>query len=169
MPILAATERGLLGLFSLFTLLVGACGGSPSSQLVKQDAGGIVIGSFFTDGSSCITSSSSSVLDASGTDPMCDPNATQVSYARDVAPVLAGCQGDVCHAPWTRDTLVNRRSQACCDMRLLVDPNHPSSSLLTQSLTGINSCIPMMPLGGQLNTPTVQAIINWVCQGALDN
>lgn len=101
---------------------------------------------------------------------MCDPNAAQISYTQDVKPILAGCSGDdVCHVPWTYDTVVNRPSSACCDQRLLVAPYHPSLSLLTQAVTGIDSCVGTMPQGGHLATPEIQAIIAWVCQGALND
>ncbi len=100
---------------------------------------------------------------------MCDPNAASVSYSRDIAPVLAGCSGEVCHAPWDYGTLVNQPSRACCDRRLLVAPDHPSFSLLTQALTGIDSCVGTMPQNGQLAPAEIRTMINWVCQGAQDN
>lgn len=102
-------------------------------------------------------------------DPLCDPAAAPVSYSKDVAPILAGCWGEVCHAAWTYDTVVNQRSTSCCDRRFLVAPRQPSASLLTQSLTGVDSCVGTMPQDGHLDTSQIQAITAWVCQGALNN
>ena len=156
-----------LGL-SFFVLLL-TCGGNNSGndQGVNPDASGVVIVLPSRDALLCVNTPSPPNADASGTDPMCDPNAAKISYTQDVKPILAGCSGDdVCHAPWTYDTVVNRPSSACCDKRLLVAPYHPSLSLLTQSVTGIDSCVGTMPQGGNLATPEIQAIIAWVCQGA---
>ena len=148
-------------------LFLAACGGANgNSQGQNPDASSVLI--VVSSRDACVNTPVPDVL-ASGTDPLCDPNAPQVSYARDIAPVLAGCSGEVCHAPWDRGTLVNQPSHSCCDRRSLLDPYHPSFSLLTQALTGIDSCVGTMPQGGHLATPEIQAMTAWVCQGALDN
>jgi hypothetical protein len=150
-------------------VLLAACGGTSGKNSPGPDASGVVIVLASSDASLCRNTASPPDAGVPGTDPMCDPNAGQISYTRDISPVLAGCSGEVCHAPWNRDTLVNQPSRSCCDRRLLVAPYQPSSSLLTQSLTGIDSCVGTMPQGGHLPTPEIQAMIAWVCQGALDN
>ena len=154
--------------FLLLLLSITTCGGatgtSPSGH--NSDASKVVI--VVTSVDACVNTPAPDAQ-ASGTDPLCDPNAAQISYSRDIAPVLAGCSGEVCHAPWDRGSLVNQRSQACCDHRFLVAPNRPSFSLLTQALTGIDSCVGTMPQDGHLATPEIQAMIAWVCQGALNN
>lgn len=149
--------------------LVAACGGNTGhgSPGKNPDAGSIVLPMSATD--ACVNTPPPADTGVSGADPLCDPNAAQVSYSRDIAPVLAGCSGEVCHAPWNYGTLVNQRSKSCCDRRFLVAPAHPSFSLLTQALTGIDSCVGTMPQGGQLATPEIQAMTVWVCQGALNN
>jgi hypothetical protein len=159
-----------ISILSLFVLLA-ACGANSSqdAQGSNPDASSVVIGLPSSDALLCMNTPSPANADASGTDPLCDPNAAQVSYAKDIEPVLMGCSGEVCHASWNHDTVVNRPSSACCDRRLLVAPFHPSLSLLTQSLTGTDSCVGTMPQGGHLPTPQIQAMIAWVCQGAPNN
>ena len=153
----------------LCLLLVAACGGNTGngSQGKNPDAGSLVIVLSASD--ACANTPLPADAGASAQDPLCDPNAAHVSYSRDIAPVLAGCSGEVCHAAWDYGTLVNQRSSSCCDRRFLVAPAHPSFSLLTQALTGVDSCVGSMPQGGHLPTPEIQAITAWVCQGALDN
>lgn len=148
-------------------LFVAACGGTASKGSQNADARSVLIILGSTD--ACVNTPSPSNVGSSGLDPLCDPNAAQISYSRDIAPVLAGCSGEVCHAPWDYGTLVNQPSHSCCDRRLLVDPYHPSTSLLTQALTGVDSCVGTMPQDGHLATPEIQAMTAWVCQGALNN
>jgi hypothetical protein len=154
--------------FLCLFLLLAACGGTAgkNSQGPNLDASHVVI---VLSSSDACANTPTPDASASGTDPLCDPNAAQISYSRDIAPVLAGCSGEVCHAPWDRGSLVNQPSHACCDRRLLVAPNHPSFSLLTQALTGTDSCVGTMPQDGHLSTQEIQAMTAWVCQGALDN
>ena len=166
-----AGERETAPSTLLFLLLLAACAGTTSKnpQAPQPDAGAVVYVLPSGDASRCVNTASPSGENASGTDPMCDPNAAPTSYARDIAPVLAGCSGEVCHAAWDYNTLVNQPSLACCDTRLLVAPYHPSLSLLTQALSGTNSCVGTMPLDSHLPAPEIQAIVAWVRQGALDN
>jgi hypothetical protein len=151
-------------------IFLAACGGTTGkgSQGKDLDAGGLVI-VLSASRDACVNTASPADTGASAPDPLCDPNAAQVSYSRDIAPVLAGCSGEVCHAPWDYGTIVNQPSRACCDRRFLVAPFYPSFSLVTQSLTGIDSCVGTMPQGGHLATAEIQAITAWVCQGALNN
>src|SRR4029078_3362459 len=62
-------------------------------------------------------------------DPLCSTPLPAVSVQRDVAR-LVGCTGEICHARWTYDSLVNQPSSMCCDHRSLVAPEHPSTSHL---------------------------------------
>jgi len=155
--------------FSLLLLAAGGCSGGSGPTGPKLDAGNLVIALPSGDATACVNTPSPSSTGTSGDDPLCDPNAVTVSYTKDIAPVLAGCWGEVCHAAWNYDSLVNQRSSTCCDRRFLVAPYHPSTSLLTQSLTGVDSCVGTMPQDGHLETPEIQAMIAWVCQGALNN
>ena len=162
-------ESAAMAAWPLILIFLAACGGSTGkgSQGKNLDAGGLVIVLSASD--ACVNTISPADAGALAPDPLCDPNAAQVSYGRDVAPVLVGCSGEVCHAPWNYGTIVNQPSQACCDRRFLVEPFHPSFSLVTQSLTGTDSCVGTMPQGGHLATAEIQAITAWVCQGALNN
>jgi hypothetical protein len=166
---LRCAKATTMAAWPLIVILLAACGATTGhgSQGKNPDAGSLVIP--ISTGDACVNTPSPGDTGVSGSDPLCDPNAAQVSYSRDIAPVLAGCSGEVCHAPWNYGTLVNQRSQSCCDRRFLVAPGHPSFSLLTQALTGIDSCVGSMPQGGHLATPEIQAITAWVCQGALNN
>lgn len=103
------------------------------------------------------------VLDSA--DPLCSTVVPAVSFQRDVAR-LVGCTGEICHARWTYDSLVNQSSSMCCDHRSLVAPGHPSTSHLVQALRGTSPCVPRMPLGGELSESDIATVIAWVCQGA---
>ena len=98
-------------------------------------------------------------------DPLCSTALPAVSFQRDVAR-LVGCTGEICHARWTYDSLVNQPSSMCCDHRSLVAPEHPSTSHLVQALRGTSPCVPRMPLNGQLSDSDIATVIAWVCQGA---
>jgi hypothetical protein len=99
-------------------------------------------------------------------DALCATPAPSVSFSREVSR-LVGCTGEICHSAWTYDSLVSKKSEACCDHRPLVDPGHPSNSQLVQALLGISPCTERMPLGGQMSDTDVATVIDWVCQGAL--
>ena len=101
-------------------------------------------------------------------DPLCASATPALSFAKDVAP-LVGCTGEICHARWTYDSLVLRASSACCDHRLLVDPQRPSESHLVQALQGASPCVPRMPLDGRLSDAQIATVVAWICQGAANN
>ena len=106
-------------------------------------------------------------IDGGGSDPLCAVATPAVSYAKDVAPIFAGCSGEVCHAPWQYDTTVDQHSQACCNHRWLVEPGQPSASHIVQAVTGVNACVSQMPQNeGSLSTASIATLIAWVCQGA---
>ena len=105
------------------------------------------------------------VLTPGDVDPLCTAGTSAVSYARDVAP-LVGCSGESCHMPWSYSTLVGRQSLACCDMRLIVDPYHPSTSHLVQAVRDVDSCVGRM---GDLDASAVATIVAWICEGAPQN
>jgi hypothetical protein len=82
-------------------------------------------------------------------------------------PILASCTGEICHAPWRYDTLVQQRSASCCDHRWLVAPGQPSASHVVQALRGQSACVPQMPLDeGSLSDPEIATVVAWICQGA---
>ena len=150
-------------------LLGAGCSGANGSQPDgSPDGPDILVG--VADASLC-----KGTLDApapsNGQDPLCATTAPTVSFAKDVAPILSGttCSGEICHAPWQYNTLVNQRSYACCDHRYLIEPGQPSSSHVIQAVTGHGMCVDPMPLGGKLPDATIATLIAWVCQGALNN
>ncbi len=105
-----------------------------------------------------------------GPDPLCTAGLPSVSYANNVAPILAQCSGEVCHAPWSFDTTVDKPSTACCDRRWLVAPGQPSASHLIQAVLGVAACVPQMPLDeGSLAQADLDTLIAWVCEGAPNN
>jgi hypothetical protein len=155
-------------------LLVVSCPGcSGASGSRQQDADattGVTISSPDANASCLGSSVGAPGLDGGAVDPLCVTDQPAVSFATDIAPILAGCTGEVCHAAWTYSTLVGQKSTACCDHRWLMEPGQPSSSHVIQAITGIGACVPSMPLGGgRLPDVSVAALIAWVCQGALDN
>lgn len=110
------------------------------------------------------------VGDATSVDPLCTPDLPSVSYRQDVAPILASCSGEVCHAPWQYPTLVGQRSASCCDHRWLLEPGQPSASHLIQAVRGTGACVPQMPLDeGALAASDIATLIAWTCEGAPDN
>ena len=95
-------------------------------------------------------------------DPLCTPGLPQVSFQRDVAP-LVRCTGEACHVPWSYSTLVAQPSTACCDRRFIVDPGHPTTSQLIQAVSDDDSCVGRM---GQLEAPEIATLVAWICEGA---
>jgi hypothetical protein len=100
-----------------------------------------------------------------GPDPLCAGSMPQVSFQRDVVP-LVGCSGEACHQAWTYATLVGRQSNACCDHRPIVEPGRPSVSHLVQAITNVDSCVGQM---GDLNDAQVAVVIAWICENAPNN
>jgi len=100
-------------------------------------------------------------------------SATSVSFARDLAPILAdfrfptGCAG--CHAFRTRDDLVNRPAGAYFPA-VYIKPFDLLNSVLYQKITGTGRYGQAMPQGTS-GMPAVQAnkFKNWILEGALDN
>jgi hypothetical protein len=105
----------------------------------------------------------------SAADALCDPSSPTASFTSDVAPISASCAGEVCHLPWTYDSLVGVHSAVCCDRRFLVDPYAPSSSALIQALLDTNPCVGQMPPGAPLAKSDIDPVIAWICQGAQRN
>jgi hypothetical protein len=168
----AKQVNGTLAVVAVLVLASGACSGSggQGSPGDREDAGALFL--VFPDASASCRDSQGAPATATGDagDPLCLASEATVSFANDVAPVLARCGGDVCHAPWQYKTLVGQHSVSCCDHRWLVEPGRPSTSHVVQALRGVNACVPQMPLDeGQLADPQIAAVVAWVCQGALDN
>jgi hypothetical protein len=101
----------------------------------------------------------------------CAATVPGVSFARDVAPVLGGCTGELCHGPWYYSNTVNVPAPECCDGRKLIWPGHPERSYLLQKLIGSSDLCAgsSMPLDYSLDQPTLDAIASWICLGAPNN
>jgi hypothetical protein len=144
-------------------VLFGAC----SSQSAKAAADAGASFSLPDTGPTCRGNSTVAASATDGGDPLCTPNLPKVSYTNDVAPILAHCSGEVCHAPWDFGNTVGQPSVACCDHRWLIEPGQPSTSHIIQTVRGAGACVPQMPLEGVLAQASVTTLVAWVCQGAI--
>lgn len=150
-----------------FALVLTACGGTPprAERTAVGGAGGT--GSFVVPiiGAGGCADIPDAPVPAAGPDPLCAGAAAEVSFQRDVLP-LVHCSGEACHQAWTYGTLAGRASQACCDRRLLVAPGRPSASHLVQAISDVDSCVGRM---GDLDAEQIATVVAWVCEGAPDN
>jgi hypothetical protein len=94
-----------------------------------------------------------------------------VTYSGDIAPLLEGCTGELCHVAPTYATLVGARSKECCGSRVLVEPGAPSASYLLNKLQGSDMCGgERMPRGGTpLSDAQISLIVRFICEGAPDD
>ncbi len=147
-----------------------ACSGGSGSGSPKGNEDAYVISLPDALGA-CHQSADAAVsIDDGGVDPQCATSVPVVSFATDVMPILRACTGEICHAPWSYDTLVGQYSTVCCDHRWLIAPGQPSASHVVQAVTNVGACVPQMPLDeGSLSQTEIATLIAWVCQGALDN
>lgn len=141
----------------------------PAHALPAPDAAASGAAIFFGDDVHANETCAGPAVDAGSevdsADPLCSTAVAAVPFQPDVAR-LVSCTGEICHARWSYDTLVNQPSRTCCDQRTLVSPRHPSTSHLVQALRGTSPCVPRMPLGGQLSDSDIATVIAWICQGA---
>jgi hypothetical protein len=120
-------------------------------------------------GPSCDGSFDDAPVEASdATSPECAGLDGGVTYSADIAPILAGCKGELCHDAPSWATLVDVRSKECCGSRVLVTPGDPGASYILNKLRGLGMCNgERMPRG---KTPLSDAQIalfeSWICQGA---
>lgn len=105
-----------------------------------------------------------------------------VSFSREVQPILTStCAIPLCHeGPHAEqgmdlrqghayDALVGVDSVQCAEKR--VEPGQPATSYLMSKLEGAGPCFigAVMPSGGALPPADVDAIRNWIIQGAREN
>ena len=168
---------------SLYAALLGACASESPSSAGVAGTGGYGLISIVGDGS-LKTSTTCDEDDASSEDTTtvgaieamaldaatCVAQNPNVSFSKDVAPILPSCFGELCHT-WNYELLTQNRSAECCDKRKIIEPREPSHSYLFQKVTGQDLCglSRRMPLGGTLTDTQVQAIFDWICLGAQDN
>jgi hypothetical protein len=117
-------------------------------------------------------------------DGACACSAASVSFASDVAPLLAqSCTDTGCHAGArpkeglsleaidSYQALVGATSEQCNDGRMLVVPGKPAESYLLSKLTGVDMCSgTLMPKAdSSLAAEDLATISAWICGGAQDN
>jgi hypothetical protein len=103
--------------------------------------------------------------------PHADCSASEsVDYARDVAPILENCAGEVCHHfdPSTLRGWIGAPADECCNQRELIAPGQPERSYLIDKLEGQHLCYgARMPLDRAPLTPSEIAVLkSWICGGA---
>jgi len=168
--------RHIVALAVIAAAACGAHGSSTTTSVTSGTGGGPTSGSsggsVFAMGAS---TSSCGFIGAGngegGAAAACNGAPTNVSYAKDIAPIFGGCMGDVCHHPvWTYENAVGKSTPDCCDGRSLIDPGDPSRSYIVNKLQG-NVCNGrQMPLDPDTITPDqIKLIVGWVCEGAPNN
>lgn len=153
--------------FALFLVIfVAACGGGSEAASETRDAA--------SDRDDA--SETSACVDPAF--PAADPCAslpTDVHFAADVKPILAGCSGENCHdgtwassSPWP--SLVGPVDDECCVAHPLITPGKPAESYLLAKLRSPGCLGDMMPPGGKpLNSAAIHKIEAWICAGAKDD
>lgn len=97
-----------------------------------------------------------------------------------VQPVLTCGGAETCHQTSLANPnvnygwLVNQPADGCKDGRIRVVPGDPDNSYLVDKLTNTNLCKGGgMPKGFNGYTPLpdnqIQAVVDWICQGAKEN
>lgn len=143
---------------------VTSAGGASSSA--SSAAGGAGTGGFTitTSGGGSIPCNDAGLTGDNG----CGGALPPATFQNDVAPILAACSGELCHAPPTYASLVGKLSTECCDGRELVKPGDARRSYVVDKIEGADLCggAPM-PLGmAMLPDAKIQAIRSWICAGA---
>jgi hypothetical protein len=92
------------------------------------------------------------------------------SFTQDIVPLFNSCAGEVCHSFSAGGIArqIGLPSVECCGERLLIDPGHPERSYVLQKLRGTDLCGgARMPLDHPpFSESDVQAVSDWICQGA---
>lgn len=150
----------------------GGSGGSTTSSTVGS--GGSTGGTTATGGSTGGSTGGAGgtlAFTCSGADP---------GWAAVVQPILNCSASESCHQIGLGNPgaeyqwLVNQPSNGCPDGRLRVKPGDPANSYLVDKLTNKNLCKGIgMPKGPGGWTPLpddqIQAVVDWICQGAKEN
>ena len=162
-------------LVSLVVVVAAACGAHKGTTTTLGTGAALTTGSaggsVFATGASA---SSCGFIGAGkgegGAAAACTGVPSGISYSKDIAPIFAGCMGDVCHAPWSRENSVNVPANQCCDGRSFITPGDPSKSYIVNKLEGKVCVGRQMPLDPDVVTPDqVKLIVGWICEGAPDN
>jgi hypothetical protein len=139
-------------------------GSGGSTGLGFFDAGGIAWS--LPDGCGGPPASDAAVDGPTG----CEGIEAGVTY-EEVGMILAGCQGEGCHASPTAAELVGVVAEECCDGRFLVSPGNAAQSYLLDKVEGQSLCYPgRMPLNQTpLSDAQILTLRRWICEGAPSN
>ncbi len=152
--------------------ILGACrGGTPSSGAGAGGAGGATstASGVFQVGSGA--GGQCGFGGASDVDTGCKGVVGTVRFSTDVAPILDGCTGELCHGAFTHAAIVGVASTECCDPRLIVKPGDVNHSYIIDKIRGHHLCGgAQMPLElPPVALATDQTLVQWICGGALDD
>jgi hypothetical protein len=166
-----------------------ACAGGSSCQngaCVCPD-GKILCGGVCTDTSSdpshCGACGQSCAMGQSCTAGVCTCGTASVSFSGAVQPILtAKCAAGGCHGGVVPQGGINLSSgksyasmvgvpaQQCNDGRLRVKPGDPGASYVVDKMTNTDICSgTQMPKTGLLPSAEIQTVVDWICQGAMNN
>ena len=161
-----------LGLIALACSIV-ACGNndkavSNSAELGASGSAGVSFVSVPDSSFIAAPTECDAAVEATVPTATCVPSIPNVSYRKDVAPILSGCTGELCHGPWTRENTVGVAATECCDGRRLIAIGHADESYLVQKIDGAHALCAgfSMPINSTLNATIIRS---WVCAGAPDN
>ncbi len=167
----------------LLAAFVGSCGadfagptGAANGGAANGGRGGesTTFGSFVSGvggAQSCPEAGVPDVIEADDASTGCEGLEGGVSYANEVADILAGCQGEACHSSPSRTTTVGQPAWECCNERLLIAPGNATHSYLLDKIQGRDLCAGVrMPFGSPpLPASQILTIQRWICEGAPDN
>jgi len=151
---------------ALVLVLALACGNSaPRSHSTPGDAG--IQFNLPDAGSACDAAAPASSAPAPVS--TCVPM-RQRSFASDVLPIFGSCSGEICHGftPSNLKALIGAPAAECCTETALIAPGFPEQSYLLAKVRGTMLCAgARMPLDKQpLGDADIQAISDWICEGA---
>jgi hypothetical protein len=94
----------------------------------------------------------------------------QRDFTREVLPIFGSCSGEICHEFTPSGLMASIGAQAveCCTETALIAPGFPERSYLLAKVRGTMLCGGVrMPLDKQpLGDADIQAISDWICEGA---
>ena len=167
LPALARPPREALAraaLTCLWLVLSSGCGSTPQQRDTSRGDAGLFINVPDT-GMSCPDAASG----GSSATSTCVPQA-QRDFSTEIQPLFAGCAGDICHSFDARGlhSLIGLASLECCSEASLIVPGFPERSYLLDKLRGAPLCSGVrMPIDKPpLGDDQIQAISDWICEGA---
>jgi hypothetical protein len=94
----------------------------------------------------------------------------QRDFPSQIQPLFASCSGEVCHEFSARGlrSIIGAQASECCTVAPLIAPGFPERSYLLDKLRGAPLCGGVrMPLDQPAwGTADIQAISDWICEGA---